>query len=426
MSRQAQRLSLTQKLQLNMQLATSIRVLHLDATGLTRYLEEEAKTNPHITLTPNAPEATPWLPRWTAAFAAHNTGALHGVDMGALLQNPALGLIAHVTQQISQVTRTPQERDIALSFMQALEPSGWLGRPLGPLAKEAGCSLEEAGQVLARLQGMEPTGLFARSLSECLVLQAKEADVYDRVMACIIENLDLLAEGRFSALAKICGVEQEEITQRLRIIRGFDPKPGAQFGIVSAPVREPDLMVTRSRAGWRVSINRAALPDVTVTARSPSDPVALTKARELLRAVNSRSQTLLLIGQEVLARQEAVLSLGMEALMPMGMQDVADALGLHISTVSRAVAGVSVDTPRGTIWLRPLFTEAVGGEAAGAIRAHLQRLIQQEDTRAPLSDQALADALSEKAGPIARRTVAKYRGMLNIPPAHRRKRIKLT
>ncbi|WP_050527943.1 RNA polymerase factor sigma-54 [Pseudorhodobacter aquimaris] len=426
MSRQVQRLSLTQKLQLNMPLATSIRVLHLDASGLTRYLEEEAKTNPHITLTPPAPETTPWLPRWTAAFAAQNAGAPHDIDMGAQLQTAALGLIAHVTQQISQVTRTPREREIGLCFMQALEPSGWLGRPLGPLAQEAGCNLEEARQVLHRLQGMEPTGLFARSLAECLTLQAKEAEVYDDVMACIFDNLDLLAEGRFSALARICAVEQEEITQRLRIIRGFDPKPGAQFGMVSTLVREPDLLVTRDRTGWRISINRAALPDVTVTTRGPSDPVALTKARELLRAVNSRSQTLLLIGQEVLTRQEAVLTYGLEALKPMALQDVAEALGLHISTVSRAVAGVSVDTPRGTIWLRPLFTEAVGGEAAGAVRAHLQRMIQQEDTRAPLSDQALADRLSENNAPIARRTIAKYRAMLNIPPAHRRKRITLT
>lgn len=430
MPRQAPQLSQIQKLRLNTQLATSIRILRYEASGLNAYLNEQAEENPYLVLTPVAPESVEWLPRWTTAFAAQGANGAKETDVGALVQSPALGLIAHVTRQIDQITRSPREREIALQLMEALEPSGWLGRPLARLAVEIGCSLTEAEKVLARLQGMEPTGLFARSLSECLRLQAEEAGMFDATMAVIFDNLDLLADAQFAQIAKLCRVSQPEILRRLGIIRGFDPKPGTQFGQVSAPVREPDLMVTRGQTGWVVSLNRSALPDVTLNPRPDgvtNNPDALTQARELMRVVANRNQTLLRVGQEILTRQEAVLGQGLEALKPMGMQEVAEAVGLHVSTISRAIAGVSVDTPRGTIWLRALFTEAVGGTqiAGGAIRAHLQRLIRQEDPRAPLSDQALALALSDTrsdlGAPVARRTVAKYRTALNIPPAHRRK-----
>jgi RNA polymerase sigma-54 factor len=440
MPRQAARLSLTQKLALNTQLATSIRVLRFDASGLTRYLEEQAANNPAITLTRPAPESLPWLPRWTTAFAAQGMGGPNAPDIGALLQSPALGLIAHVIAQIDQIIHTPRDRAIAQHLVHALEPSGWLGRPLAPLAAEAGCSLPEAEQVLVLLQKIEPTGLFARTLAECLRLQAVEAEVLDPVLECILAHLDLLAEGQFARLAKLCGVEEADILNRLRLIRSFDPKPGTQFGQVAAPVREPDLMVTRGTSGWQISLNRSSLPEMAIAQPGQDGPDLgkgeLTQARDLARMVSRRNQTLLAIGQEILTRQEAVLAQGLEALKPMGLQEIAAALSLHASTVSRAVAGVSVDTPRGTIWLRALFTESLDGkqgEAAGAIRARLQRLIREENPDKPLSDFALAEALSKigsavhagslsQAGAIARRTIAKYRALMDIPPAHRRKR----
>ena len=434
MPRQAPRLSITQKLALNAQLATSIRVLRFDASGLTRYLEEQAGQNPHLALSSAAPETLPWLPRWTAAFAAQGMGGPDATDIGAMVQNPALGLIAHATAQINLIIKAPRDRQIAMALLQSLDPSGWLGRPLSRLAAEAGCTLAQAEAVLAQLQTMEPTGLFARSLAECLRLQAEEAGALDTVMGCILEHLDLLADRQFARLAKMCAVTEAEVSARLRLIRSFDPKPGTRFGQVAGPVREPDLMVVRDAKGWRVSLNRSSLPEVAINLAPQSqaeDPTALGRAREVLRVLNSRNQTLLAVGQEILTRQEAVLAQGLEALKPMGMQEIAVALGLHTSTISRAVAGVSVDTPRGTIWLRALFTRALGpkdaegvagdGVAGGALRAHLQRMIAQENPAAPLSDLALAAALSDM-GPVARRTVAKYRSLLNIPPAHRRKR----
>lgn len=427
MARQAARLSLNQKLALNGSLATSIRVLRFDTSGLTRYLEEQASENPYLTLGPAPMDPANWLPRWTTAFAAQGMGQTGSHDVGEMLQAPAIGLIAHVSQEIERLIIGPKALGIAFALMEALEPSGWLGRPLAAIAAEAGVSQAEAEGVLTLMQSMEPTGIFARSLAECLRLQAIETDTLDPVMDCMLAHLDVLATGDISELTRLCSAKDAEVMTRLRIIRSFDPKPGTQFGQDAAPVREPDLAVSRGATGWLISLNRSALPDLQINAApdlETSDPKALAAARDLQRVVTNRNQTLLRIGQEILNRQEAVLTRGMEALQPMTLHDVAKPLGLHISTVSRAIAGVAVDAPRGTIWLRALFTAALGGEggeASGAIRARLLKLIQNEDASNPQSDQALADALSSGQAPVARRTVSKYRATLGIPPAHRRK-----
>ncbi|WP_050524284.1 RNA polymerase factor sigma-54 [Pseudorhodobacter wandonensis] len=427
MTRPSARLELNQKLSLNAALTTSIRVLRMDASGLTRYLEEQAAENPHLALRPAKLEPEVWLPRWTAAFAAQGMGHAGSPDIGALLQAPAISLIAHVSNEIERVVQ-PADWGLATALMQALEPTGWLGRPLAAIAAEAGVPEAEAERVLLLLQGIEPTGIFARSLAECLQLQAIEAGCHDSTLACMLEHLDLLAEGEIARLAKMCSVDEAAIMTRLRLIRSFDPKPGTRFGQDAAPVREPDLAVSRGVEGWVVRLNRSSLPDVQIVppAGDGHDAVALAHAREVQRMVHSRNQTLLRVAQDILKRQEKVLSQGLEQLQPMSMQEVAASVGLNISTVSRAIAGVSVDAPRGTIWLRALFTEAVGGAesgvAAGALRAKLLRLVREEDRDHPLGDLALAEALSMGGVTVARRTVAKYRSLLDIPPAHRRKR----
>ncbi|MGO4907578.1 RNA polymerase factor sigma-54 [Pseudorhodobacter sp. W20_MBD10_FR17] len=423
MARPSTRLMLNQKLALNGALTTSIRVLRFDASGLTRYLEEQAAENPYLALASAKIDPEVWLPRWTTAFAAQGLGHAGNLDVGTLLQTPALGLISHVSAEITRVVK-PADHALAYALMQALEPTGWLGRPLGAIAHEAGVTLAEAERVLALLQRIEPTGVFARSLAECLQLQAIEAECFDSVMACVLEHLDLLAEGETARLAKMCDVDESVIMARLRMIRSFDPKPGTRFGQDAAPVREPDLAVSRGASGWVVRLNRSSLPDVQVVAPKADghDAAALTAARDLQRMVHSRNQTLLRVAQDILKRQESVLSQGLETLKPMTMQEVAATTGLNISTVSRTIAGVSVDGPRGTIWLRAMFTGAVDGVASGALRAKLLRLVRDENRDHPLGDLALAEALSTGGAVVARRTVAKYRGLLNIPPAHRRKR----
>jgi RNA polymerase sigma-54 factor len=417
-------LSQRQRLQLNTGLQTAIALLRMDAGGLTRYLEEQAERNGYLTV--DAPPLDPsvWTPRWTSAF--HGTGHGTGGEMPDTAQ-PGPSLMAHVLSQIETVTKSERERGIALVLAEAIEPSGWLGRPLPELAVEARCSVGDAEAVLRRLQRMEPTGLFARSLAECLRLQAAEADRLDPVMVGVLDNLELLAEGRTARLAQICGATEAEVLARLRVIRSFDPKPGAQFEPGTVDAREPDLTVTAGPQGWEVALNRSALPAVSVRRpgsrpAEPEERAALAEALGLRRMLEQRNATLLRVAQEVILRQHAVLDHGLGALQPLGMAEVAQAVGLHESTISRTVAGVALSTPVGTFALRGLFGPRVGDTSAAAIRAEIARLVAAEDPAAPLSDLTLTDTLAASGRAVARRTVAKYRAQLRIPTAGQRRR----
>ncbi|NUB44688.1 RNA polymerase factor sigma-54 [Fertoebacter nigrum] len=423
-SRQRISIAQTQRLQLNTGLHAAIRLLAFDAPGLTRYLEGQAADNPHLTLEP--PQIVPgeWLPRWSQALGLGGAAMPEAASAGP-------SLMAHVMAALPGLVATARDRQIALALAEALEPSGWLGQPLPAIAAALPAPLAEVERVLALVQRIEPAGLFARSLAECLRLQALEAGCLDPVLAGLLGHLDLVGAGEFARLARICATTEAEVLARLRLIRRFDPKPGAQFDPGAAPLREPDLIATRTAAGWQVALNRSALPALRVERpvtrpAAPADRALWAQARMLGRMVEGRNATLLRVARALLERQQAALDQGLGALVPMTMAGLAGALELHESTVSRVVAGAAVDTPRGTWWLRSLFASGLGeGDAArsgAAVRAMLARLVAAEDPAQPLTDAALVAALGAEGIVLARRTLAKYRAMLHIPAAHRRRR----
>jgi RNA polymerase sigma-54 factor len=402
----------TQRMALTTGLATSIRILRADAAGLSRYLEEQAAENPQIILT--RPQVQDWIPRWKSAF---------GSDAERPEQEAAgPSLVSHVLGTIEALRLDATGTRIATALAEALEPSGWIGRSLTSIAAQLMVSITAVESVLHRLQARaEPTGLFARNLADCLRLQAEEAGELDRPMLALLGRLDLLAKGEIDRISRETGVPLADLRQAFGRLRSYDPKPGARFEPFAAPVREPDLIAEKGAAGWIVSLNRSALPSVSV---AEGRAKGRAEARALIKMIEGRNATLLSVGQDILTRQTAALEQGLGALQPMTMAEVAEALGLHESTISRVVAGTAVDTPRGTWWLRSLFTKAPreGGPSAGALRGRLTRLVAEEDPDHPLSDDALAAALADGGAPIARRTVAKYRTMLGLPPAHRRRR----
>lgn len=402
----------TQRMALTTGLATSIRLLRADAAGLSRYLEEAAAENPQIILT--RPQVQEWLPRWKAAF---------GSDAERPEQEAAgPSLVSHVLGLIEGLRLDPVESRIALALAEALEPSGWIGPTLPAIAGQLGVAIPAVEALLRRLQRQaEPTGLFARNLAECLWLQAEEAGELDAPMQALLNRLDLLAKGEIERIAREAGLELADLRQAFGRLRSYDPKPGAGFEPFTAPIREPDLIAEKGAAGWIISLNRSSLPTVSV---AEGRARGRAEARALIKLIEGRNATLLSVGQDILNRQSAALEAGLGALVPMTMAEVAVAQGLHESTISRVVAGTSVDTPRGTWWLRALFTQAAreGGIAAGALRDRLAKLVADEDPDHPLSDEALAATLAEGGAPVARRTVAKYRAMLNLPAAHRRRR----
>jgi RNA polymerase sigma-54 factor len=402
----------TQRMALTTGLATSIRILRADAAGLSRYLEEQAAENPQIILT--RPQVQDWIPRWKSAF---------GSDADRPEQEAAgPSLVSHVLGVIEALRLDATEIRIAMALAEALEPSGWIGRSLPAIAGQLNVSASAVESVLSRLQARaEPTGLFARNLADCLRLQAEEAGELDRPMQALLDRLDLLAKGEIDRIAREAEIDLADLRQAFGRLRSYDPKPGAGFEASAAPVREPDLIAEKGAAGWIVSLNRSALPSVSV---AEGRGKGRAEARALIKMIEGRNATLLSAGQDIRTRQTAALEQGLGALQPMTMAEVAQALGLHESTISRVVAGTAVDTPRGTWWLRSLFTKAPreGGPSAGALRDRLAKLIAAEDPDHPLSDDALAAALADGGAPIARRTVAKYRSILNLPPAHRRRR----
>jgi len=401
----------TQRLQLNMGLQAALRVLRSDAAGLTRYLEEQAVDNPALKLSP-PPVPVEWLPRWGRILAGSDRQGPEWEGPEQAGAGPSL--MGHVLGQIDRRMTAPTDRRIALALAEALEPSGWLGQPLAAIAVATGARLREVEAVLERLQEIEPVGLFARDLAECLRLQAQEEGSYDAVMAVMLAHLDVLAAGDLARLARLARVNEADIALRFRLIRAMNPKPGTEFdSLAVAHPREPDLVARAVGAGWEVTLNRSSLPGLTVEAGEGA-----VVARGVLRMVEARNATLLRVGQAVLQRQHRALAQGAGALVPMTMAEVAEEVGVHESTVSRVVAGTSVDTPQGCWWLRLMFSGGAGDVSGAALRDRLAGLIAAEDRSAPLSDAALAAALGAA---VARRTVAKYRTQLRIPPVHRRR-----
>ncbi len=453
-----------QRLALNTRLHTAIRLLRSDTAGLTRYLEEQAAENPHLRLmAPEPPVLGDWLPRWSGVLGrGHGAGggtaldAMPGLGASLGLPEPASAqpsLVAHVLAAIRALNLPRADQRIALALVEALEPSGWLGRSVGAIAQDLALTEAAVEAVLLQLQQIEPAGLFARSLAECLALQARDMGRLDREMQVMLDHLDLLAAGQTDRLARLCGCDAAGVVARFRLIRAMNPKPGTQFATAAPALgREPDLLAQPDAAGrWVLTLNRSALPSLAIVPRTKGladgegeAAGQRAAAKALCSMLRARNDTLLRVGEEIVARQSAALIEGPGALRPMLMADLAEALGLHVSTISRVVAGASMDSPFGVWWLRQMFSGARGpgvrgpgrrsdmpphgGEgkgsvlAAAALRHHLGRIVAAEPPGAPLSDAALADRLAEDTGVrLARRTVAQYREAEKIPPAHRRR-----
>ena len=311
------------------------------------------------------------------------------------------------------------------------------------------CDVEQIEIVLQKLQAFEPAGLFARNLSECLTLQAKEQECYDEIMATILENLELLGKGELATLAKKASTEIGEISKRLKIIQSFNPKPASSFDTEYLSVNAPDIIVRESSDGFIVDLNRSTLPSLVInekyakqinsSARNKKDEEtksftsdAVSSARWLKRSLEQRNNTTLKIAGEIVNQQTDFFKEGLSGLKPLSLKDVATAVNMHESTVSRVTSGLLMSTPKGCFTLKSFFsvsiatTESGDGTAAAAVRHLIKTVISNENPKKPLSDDAIAALVCQKGIKLARRTVAKYREMMKIPPSsERRRRAKL-
>ncbi|MCX5513656.1 RNA polymerase sigma-54 factor [Kaistia algarum] len=335
-------------------------------------------------------------------------------------------------------------RLIGYALIDEVDAAGYMRGDLGAIADRLGADIATVEQVLAVLQGFEPAGICARDLPECLALQLAERNRYDPSMAALIAHLDLVARRDFPALRRLCGVDDEDLAEMLAELRALNPKPGARFG--SAPMQPivPDVVVRPAPDGsWLIELNTDTLPRVLVNQSYYSKVVRGTKDTEraylvdclqtanwLVKSLDQRAKTILKVATEIVRQQDAFLAHGVRHLRPLNLKTIAEAIGMHESTVSRVTSNKYMATPRGIFELKYFFTSAIasseGGEAhsAEAVRHRIRTLIEAESADDILSDDTLVKMLRDSGVDIARRTVAKYREALRIPSSVQRRREK--
>jgi RNA polymerase sigma-54 factor len=415
-------------------LRTAIGLLRLRNHELAEAALTAAQTNPHLHIsTTRRAVGLSWLdsfrhtPPDIAARARNGgvgtgTGAAGGTDDWLPAASP--GLIAHVQGQISLLIRNPAHRPIAQAYLAALEPSGWLSQGPAEIARTCGCTVDVAELVLGLLQQADPTGLFARSLAECLRLQAMEADVLAADFALLLDNLDLLADRQLDQLAVRCGCGADRLQAMIRTLRGMNPKPGAAFSDEVTPITEPDLIVCRDHDRWMIELNRSTLPAIEVVPLSATAGAAesLHKATALVRAIQRRNTTVLRVATAAIGWQMGFVAQGGRALRPLTFADIADMTGLHVSTISRVTSNLLIALPRKTISFRDLFSAACAPDIARTqVLDEIRAMIAAENPFVPITDDAITARLARTGVVLSRRTVAKFRAELGIPGAPQRR-----
>jgi RNA polymerase sigma-54 factor len=367
-------------------------------------------------------------------------GSEDGIDFDSFAAADE-SLIDHLTTQAGEVL-SGADLAIATQLIDAIDEAGYLTVSLLDTAHRLGVPLSQVERVLMVIQSFEPTGVGARTLAECLTLQAKEADRYDPCMALLLDNLELLALGRIAQLQRMCMVDDEDMADMIRELRAYDPKPGLRFGGARIEAVAPDVYVHETPKGWRVEINSANLPKVLVDRRyyvelasGAQDKTSkawlsdcLASANWLVKALDQRQQTIIKVATELVTQQEGFFRHGVSHLKPLTLKAVADVVGLHESTISRVTSNKYLSCARGMFELKYFFTSGVasseGGEAASAlaVKSAIKALISAEAADDILSDDTLVDMLKEKGFDLARRTVAKYREALGIGSSVQRRR----
>lgn len=382
-------------------------------------------------------EATPWTERGAASEEAPD------IDQ-YVAARPSLG--EHLAAQAGLLLVDPAERLIAQFLIDGVNESGYLGADLDAIATQLGAPLSQVEGVLGVLQGIEPAGMFARDVRECLALQLRERDRLDPLMQALLDNLDLVASHDLQTLARRIGVDREDLADMLVELRELDPRPGRAFEVGPVEAVVPDVFVREAPlGGWQLELNADVLPRIlvnrvyyaTVTrkTRDTAEKTFLTEclasANWLAKSLDQRAQTILKVATEIVRQQDAFLVHGIARLKPMTLRAVAEAIDMHESTVSRVTSNKYLSTPRGLFEMKFFFTTALGSTSGGedhsaeAVRHRIRQLIDAELAEAILSDDTIAELLGKEQGiEVARRTVAKYREGMNIPSSVIRRRQK--
>jgi RNA polymerase sigma-54 factor len=462
---------LSQHLTLTPQLQQSIRLLQLSTVELNQEIERMLMDNPILEREDAESEGGYAPPRdaaapGAAAEAAPEGAAPEGAERAADWQlefaapsrtgedddegDRAFGaagtpsLREHLNQQLALTNVGERDRALVALLVDVLDDDGYLTQPLEEIAAlfepDAAVDVEELGIALRHLQNLEPAGVGARSPAECLLLQLRAHQEHPaHALAAEIagKHLALLAARDYARLRSLTGASEEALRAAQKLIQSLNPRPGAAFANVETRYMIPDVIVRKAKNVWRASLNPEAMPrlrinrlyaDLAGSSRNGGNALAsqLQEARWLIKNVQQRFDTILRVSQAIVDRQRHFFEHGEVAMRPMVLREIAETLGLHESTISRVTTQKFMATPRGTFELKYFFgshvaTDTGGAASSTAIRALIKQLVAAENARAPLSDARIAQILGEQGIVVARRTIAKYRESLQIPPVNQRK-----
>ncbi|MCK4939111.1 MAG: RNA polymerase factor sigma-54 [Rhodospirillaceae bacterium] len=378
-------------------------------------------------------------------------GNFGGDDMPGIEQTLAdeQSMRAYLLSQVGMIIDTPHERLIGVELIDTLNESGYVSGGIDAIAERLGCELDEVEAVLKQMQTVEPPGLFARDLKECLALQLSDMDRLDPAMQKLLDNLELMANRDLKALVKVCGVDADDIRDMVAEIRALDPKPGRAFTFDVAETVIPDvIMKSVPDGGWALELNSQTLPRVLVNNRyytevsqhqggdkdSAKDKQYLNEclqsANWLVKSLHQRATTILKVSSEIVRQQDSFFRKGVSAMKPLVLRDIADVIEMHESTVSRVTSNKYMATPRGIFELKYFFSSSVGGDgdgaarSAAAVKSRINHMVEAEDPKKILSDDKIVELLKSEGIDVARRTVAKYRDALGIASSVQRRKEK--
>ncbi|MBV8784303.1 MAG: RNA polymerase factor sigma-54 [Gammaproteobacteria bacterium] len=464
-------LKLGQQLTMTPQLQQAIRLLQLPALELQAHIRELLESN--VMLEAEESEATGTFetlltaaeqvkPKertsesavevlddgWDSHSAGPAESAWNGEDDERQQEFADAGgqsLQEHLLWQLELASLAPRELAVARAIVDAVGDDGYLLESLEDIAQtlrpELECTAAEVAAVLQRVQALDPLGVGARSVSECLELQLRQLDPatpgHALALTIVRQHLELLAGRELALLRRELRATEEELAGALALVRACHPRPGSTVSAGKAEYVVPDVFVRRTDHGWGVELNPATLPRVRLNqgyasligrnASHASMRAQLQEARWLLKSLEIRHETLMKVARSIVERQTAFLEHGEEHMRPMILKDIAEAVAMHESTISRVTSGKYMHTPRGVFELRYFFSSQVegadgSGTSSTAIRAKIRKLVKDEDPEAPLSDGRIAELLSAEGIPVARRTVAKYREAMHIAASSERRR----
>ncbi len=356
-----------------------------------------------------------------------------------------ISLSDHLLEQLNLLSEQANDKIIIRFLIGMLDESGYLSESCELIAERFGCDVDEIERIIGIAQTLEPVGVFARDLKECLKIQQINNDRLDPAMEILLDNLDRLANRDYPALLRLCKIDTEDLKDMIEEIQSLNPKPGLAFSTNITQAVIPDVFIRKTPKGnWIVELNNETLPKVLFNnnylteikshAKDKKDKDYLAEcaasASWLVKALDQRARTILAVSTELVKHQENFFNEGIKHLKPLNLKTIADAIEMHESTVSRVTSNKFIATNRGIFEMKYFFTTAIasveGGEShsSESVKYTIQALIDDEEPKKILSDDKLVNILKSEGIDIARRTVAKYREALNIPSSIQRRRIK--